>query len=88
MRFTRSRWGRILGWAVLLVWPALLPHPINAVAGCIWYTVLGLSGLVYFLSKVQGDTADMQEPVPPVTPTPEPARAPFATAAGDSYRAN
>jgi hypothetical protein len=88
MRFTRSRWGRILGFAVLLAWPVLLPHPVNAVAACIWYPVLGLSGMAYFLSKVQDDTADRPEPVPPATPAPEPARAPFVTAAGDSYRAN
>jgi hypothetical protein len=61
MRFT-SRWGRIFGWAALLVWPALLPHPANAVAGCIWYTVLGLSGLIYFLSRVHDDTAERQAP--------------------------
>jgi hypothetical protein len=63
MRFT-SGWGRILGWAALLLWPALLPHPANAVAGCIWYTVLGLSGLIYFLSRIQGDTAQRQAPTP------------------------
>ena len=63
MRFT-SRWRRILGWAALLVWPALLPHPANAVAGCIWYTVLGLSGLIYFLSGIQDDTAERQAPTP------------------------
>jgi hypothetical protein len=55
MRFT-SRWRRILGWAVLLSWPALLPHPANAVAGCIWYTALGLFGLIYFISRIQDDT--------------------------------
>ncbi len=63
MRFTR-RWRRIFGWAVLLVWPALLPHPANAVAGCIWYTILGLAGLIYFLSRVQDDTAERQAPAP------------------------
>jgi hypothetical protein len=63
MRFT-SRWGRIFGWAALLSWPALLPHPANAVAGCIWYTVLGLSGLIYFLSRIQDDTAERQAPTP------------------------
>ena len=69
MRFT-SRWGRIFGWAALLVWPALLPHPANAVAGCIWYTVLGLSGLIYFLSRIQDDTADRQAPAPTEDPNP------------------
>ena len=39
-------------------------HPANAVAGCIWYTVLGLSGLIYFLSRIQGDTAERQAPTP------------------------
>jgi hypothetical protein len=63
MRFT-SRRGRTFGWAALLLWPALLPHPANAVAGCIWYTVLGLSGLIYFLSRIQDDTADRQAPTP------------------------
>jgi len=63
MRFT-SRWGRIFGWAALLLWPALLPHPANAVAGCIWYAVLGLSGLIYFLSRVHDDTAEGQAPAP------------------------
>jgi len=63
MRFT-SRWGRIFGWAALLLWPALLPHPANAVAGCIWYTVLGLSGLINFLSRIQDDTAERQAPTP------------------------
>ena len=63
MRFT-SRLGRIFGWAALLVWPALLPHPANAVAGCIWYTVLGLSGLIYFLSRVHDDTAERQAAAP------------------------
>lgn len=58
MQFTGSRWGRRFGWAAFLLWPALLPHPANAVAGCIWYPVLGLSGLAYFLSKVQDGTAD------------------------------
>jgi hypothetical protein len=61
MRFT-SRWGRIFGWAALLLWPALLPHPANAVAGCVWYAVLGLSGLTYFLSRLQDDTAGRREP--------------------------
>jgi len=64
MRFT-SRWGRIFGWAALLLWPALLPHPANAVAGCIWYTVLGLSGLIYFLGRIQDDTAERQAPTTP-----------------------
>jgi hypothetical protein len=63
MRFT-SRWARIFGWAALVLWPALLPHPANAVAGCIWYTVLGLSGLLYFLSRIQDDTGDRQGPAP------------------------
>jgi hypothetical protein len=63
MRFT-SRWRRIFGWAALLLWPALLPHPANAVAGCIWYSVLGLSGLIYFLSRIQDDTAGRQAPTP------------------------
>jgi hypothetical protein len=58
MRFAGSRWGRMFGLVVLLLWPALLPHPANAVAGCIWYTVLGLSGLAYFLSRVQDDAAE------------------------------
>ena len=62
MRFTGSRWRRIFGWAALLLWPALLPHPANAVAGCIWYAVLGLSGLIYFISRIQDDTAERQEP--------------------------
>jgi hypothetical protein len=61
VRFTR-RLRRIFGWAALILWPALLPHPANAVAACIWYLVLGLSGLVYFLSRIQGDTAQRQEP--------------------------
>ena len=69
MRFT-SRWGRICGWAALLLWPALLPHPANAVAGCIWYTVLGLSGLIYFLSRIQDDTAHRQAPAPAEDPSP------------------
>jgi hypothetical protein len=69
MRFT-SRRGRIFGWAALLLWPALLPHPANAVAGCIWYTVLGLSGLIYFLSRIQDDTADRQAPTPAEDPSP------------------
>ena len=64
MRFTGSRWGRIAGWAALLLWPALLPRPANAVAGCIWYPVLGLSGLIYFLSRIQGDTAERHGPAP------------------------
>jgi hypothetical protein len=64
MRFTGSRWRRIAGWAALLVWPALLPRPANAVAGCIWYPVLGLSGMIYFLSRIQDDTADRQGPAP------------------------
>lgn len=58
MRFASSRWGRIIGWIALLVWPALLPHPVNAVAGCIWYPVLGLSALFYFLSRTRVDTAE------------------------------
>ena len=62
MRFT-SGWGRI-GMGSAPLWPALLPHPANAVAGCIWYTVLGLSGLIYFLSRIQGDTAQRQAPTP------------------------
>jgi hypothetical protein len=61
---SNSRWGRIFGWAALLLWPALLPYPANAVAGCIWYLVLGLSGLIYFISRIQDDTADMQGPAP------------------------
>ena len=69
MRFT-SRWGRIVGWAALLLWPALLPHPANAVAGCIWYTILGLSGLIYFLSRIQDDTADGKAPIPAEDPNP------------------
>jgi hypothetical protein len=63
MRFTR-RWRRILGWAVLLLWPAILPHPVNAVAACIWYPVLALAGLIYFLGRIQGDPAELQEPAP------------------------
>jgi len=63
MRFT-SRLGRIVGLAALLLWPALLPDPANAVAGCIWYPVLGLSGLVYFLSRIQDDTTQRQGPAP------------------------
>ena len=69
MRFT-SRWGRIFRWAALLLWPALLPHPANAVAGCIWYTVLGLSGLICFLSRIQDDTAERQAPNPAEDPNP------------------
>ena len=61
MRFAR-RLGRIFGWAALILWPALLPHPANAVAACIWYLVLGLSGLTYFLSRIQVDPAEKQEP--------------------------
>jgi hypothetical protein len=64
MRFTGSRWRRIFGWAALLLWPALLPRPANAVAACIWYAVLGLFGLIYFLSRVQDDTAGRAEPAP------------------------
>jgi hypothetical protein len=56
MPFT-SIWARIVGSAALLLWPAVLPHPANAVAGCIWYSILGLSGLIYFLSRIPGDTA-------------------------------
>lgn len=63
MWFAR-RLGRIVGWAALLVWPALLPHPANAVAGCIWYPVLALSGLIYFLGRLQVDTAEGQGPAP------------------------
>jgi hypothetical protein len=63
MRFT-SVWSRIAGGAALLLWPVLLPHPANAVAGCIWYTVLGLSGLIYFLGRIPGDTAARQGPSP------------------------
>ena len=63
MWFT-SRWRRIFGWAALLLWPALLPHPANAFAACIWYTILGLSGLIYFLSRIQDDTAEAQAPTP------------------------
>jgi hypothetical protein len=63
MRFT-SRWERIAGGAVLLLWPVLLPHPANAVAGCIWYPVLGLAGLIYFLGKIPGDTAGRQGRTP------------------------
>ena len=59
MRFT-SRLRRIVGWAALLLWPALLPHPANAVAACIWYPVLGLTGLIYFLGRIQDDTAERQ----------------------------
>ena len=69
MRFT-SRWGRIFGWAALLLWPALLPRPANAVAGCIWYTVLGLSGLIYFLSRVQDGTAERQAATPAADSSP------------------
>ena len=69
MRFT-SRWGRIFRWAALLLWPALLPHPANAVAGCIWYAVLGLSGLICFLSRIQDDTAERQAPIPAEDPNP------------------
>jgi hypothetical protein len=64
MRFTGSRWRRIFGWAAFLLWPVLLPHPANAIVGCIWYSVLGLSGLIYFLSRIHGDTAERQEPAP------------------------
>ena len=63
MRFT-SAWRRIVGGAALLLWPALLPYPANAVAGCIWYPILGLSGLIYFLSRIQDDTAERQGPAP------------------------
>ena len=61
MRFI-SRWGRIVRWAALLLWPFVLPHPANAVAGCIWYPVLGLIGLIYFLGRIQDDTAERQGP--------------------------
>ena len=64
MRFTGRRWGRIAGWAALVAWPVLLPRPANAVAGCIWYPILGLSGMIYFLSRIQDHTADRQEPAP------------------------
>ena len=60
MRFTGRKWRRMLGWSALLLWPALLPHPANAVAGCIWYSVLGLSGLAYFLSRVQDHAAEAE----------------------------
>ncbi len=73
MQFTR-RWGRIVRWVALLLWPALLPHPANAVAGCIWYSIVGLSGMVYFLSRIQDDTTERQGLAPPVTPTPPPAQ--------------
>lgn len=63
MWFAR-RLGRIVGWVALLVWPALLPHPANAVAGCIWYPVLALSGLIYFLGRLQVGTAEGQGPAP------------------------
>lgn len=69
MRFIGSRWRRIVVWAAILAWPALLPHPANAVAACIWYPLLGFSGLIYFLSKVQADTTERGEPVAPVTGT-------------------
>ena len=69
MSFT-SRWRRIFGWAALLLWPALLPHPANAVAGCLWYTVLGLSGLIYLLSRIQDDTAGRLAPTPAEDPSP------------------
>lgn len=58
MRFTSSRWRRMFGWAALILWPALLPRPADAVVACIWYPVLGLSGLAYFLSRVQDGTAE------------------------------
>jgi hypothetical protein len=63
MRFT-SRWQRIAGGAALLLWPVLLPHPANAVAGCIWYLVLGLAGLIYFLGKIPGDAPERRGPAP------------------------
>jgi hypothetical protein len=63
MRFT-SKLGRIAGLAALLLWPALLPHPANAIAGCIWYPVLGLSALIYFLSRIQDGTAQRQGQAP------------------------
>ena len=63
MRFTR-RLGRIAGWAALVLWPALLPHPANAVAACIRYPILGLSGMIYFLSRLGDDTAARQGPAP------------------------
>jgi hypothetical protein len=59
-----SRLGHIVGWVALLVWPALLPHPANAVTACIWYPVLGLFGLICFLGRIQGDTAERQRPAP------------------------
>jgi hypothetical protein len=61
MWFAR-RLGRIVGWVALLLWPALLPHPANAVAACIWYPTLALCGLIYFLGRIQDDTAAGQEP--------------------------
>ena len=63
MWFAR-RLGRIVGWAALLAWPVLLPHPANAVTACIWYPVLALFGLIYFLGRIQGDTAQRPGPVP------------------------
>jgi hypothetical protein len=63
MRIT-SRWRRIVGWAAFFLWPALLPYPANAVAGCIWYPILGLYGLIYFLSRIQDVTAERQGPAP------------------------
>jgi hypothetical protein len=69
-RFIRRRWRRIVGWIALLGWPALLPHPADAIAGCIWYAVLGLTGMIYFISKIQVDTADRQAPVPAGDSTP------------------
>jgi hypothetical protein len=65
MRFARSRWGRALTWVALVTWPAALPHPANAVAACIWYPVLGLSGLIYLLSRVQDPAADRHAPAVP-----------------------
>lgn len=80
MRFADSRWGRIIGWIALLVWPALLPHPANVVAGCIWYPVLGLSALFYFLSRIQVDTAERvgTRPIGDSTPSASPASLPWS----------
>ena len=63
-RFVRRRWRRIVGWIVLLGWPALLPQPVNAITACIWYLVLGLTGMIYFISRIQVDTAPRPGPVP------------------------
>jgi hypothetical protein len=69
MRFIGRKLRRMAGWAALLLWPALLPQPANAVAGCIWYSVLGLSALVYFLSRVQ-DNTEQAETLPTGDPGP------------------